>query len=204
LNPFNQNPLTDDELQQDCLFYISYEGKPVKASRLFAGYEHEEQIKKLASHYNMDADHYRKVEYNAEIITRIRQNRHTVPGEAAGTAMLKKSRFGFRDLSAIPTYEEAYHQLIADLIMQQITSTKLVLKDTPVKKIFVDGGFSKNAIYMRLLADAFADMEVYASSVSLATAMGAALAIHNHWNTRPLPKDVIDLKFYAASHDDQL
>lgn len=203
LNPYNQNPLTEKELQQDCLFYISYEGKPVKASRLFAGYEHEEQTKKLAKHYNTDADHYRTIDYNADIMTTIRQNKQTVSREEE-SVMLKKSRFGLRDLTAIPTFEEAYHQLIADLITQQIASTRLVLKDTPVKKIFVDGGFSKNSIYMRLLADAFTDVEVYASSVSLATAMGAALAIHNHWNTGPLPADVIDLKFYAASHDDHI
>ncbi len=35
LNPFNQLPLTAEELQQDCLCYMSFEGKPVKASRLF-------------------------------------------------------------------------------------------------------------------------------------------------------------------------
>lgn len=204
LNPFNQNPLTDEELQQDCLFYISYEGKPVKASRLFAGYEHEAQTKKLAKHYNTDADHYRTIEYNADLMTTIRQKNHPVTRQEEGSAMLKKSLFGSRDLSDITSYEEAYHQLIADLITQQIVSTQLVLKDTPVKKVFVDGGFSKNSIYMRLLADAFADVEVYASSVSLATAMGAALAIHDHWNTCPLPGDVIDLKFYAASHDDHI
>ena len=204
LNPFNQNPLTDKELQQDCLFYISYEGKPVKASRLFAGYEHEEQTKRLATHYNTGADHYKTIEYNADIMTEIRQNKQPVTIEEQETVMLKKSLFGLRDLSAITTYEKAYHQLIADLVTQQIASTHLVLKDTPVKKIFVDGGFSKNLIYMHLLADAFAGVEVYASSVSLATAMGAALAIHNHWNTCSLPGDVIQLQFYPASHDDHV
>jgi sugar (pentulose or hexulose) kinase len=66
-----------------------------------------------------------------------------------------------------------------------------------VNRIFVDGGFSKNAIYMHLLAEAFPEMEVYAASVAQATAVGAALAIHKHWNSKPLPGDIIDLKFYA-------
>src|SRR5262249_35165320 len=39
MNPFNNTPLTVAELQHDCLCYISYQGKPMKASRLFAGYE---------------------------------------------------------------------------------------------------------------------------------------------------------------------
>ncbi|EOR95143.1 Rhamnulokinase RhaK in alpha-proteobacteria [Arcticibacter svalbardensis MN12-7] len=48
LNPFNQLPLTEDELKKDCLCYISYKGNPVKASRLFAGNEHEQQTKKIS------------------------------------------------------------------------------------------------------------------------------------------------------------
>ncbi|MEJ7913933.1 MAG: FGGY-family carbohydrate kinase, partial [Chitinophagaceae bacterium] len=93
------------------------------------------------------------------------------------------------------------HQLIADLITQQLASTWLILKDSPVKRIFVDGGFSKNPVYMHLLAAAFTDIEVYAASVAQATAMGAALAIHKHWNSRSLPGDIIDLKYYVTQED---
>ena len=70
-----------------------------------------------------------------------------------------------------------------------------------MKRIFVDGGFSKNAIYMYLLAEAFPAIEVYAASVAQASALGAALAIHPHWNTKPLPPGIIDLKLYSVTHD---
>ena len=46
LNPFNNTPLTEEELNNDCLCYIQYKGLPVKANRLFAGYEHEQQVQK--------------------------------------------------------------------------------------------------------------------------------------------------------------
>ena len=90
---------------------------------------------------------------------------------------------------------------MADLINQQIKSTSLVLRGTAVKIIFVDGGFSKNPIYMYLLAEAFPHIEVYAASVAQASALGAALAIHPQWNTKPLPADIIDIKLYAVAHD---
>ncbi|HEY1193816.1 MAG TPA: carbohydrate kinase, partial [Flavobacterium sp.] len=61
---------------------------------------------------------------------------------------------------------------------------------------FVDGGFSKNSIYMNLLAEAFPDVEVYAASMAQASALGAALAIHQNWNPKPIQNDLIDLKFY--------
>ncbi|MEO6915239.1 MAG: carbohydrate kinase, partial [Chitinophagaceae bacterium] len=99
------------------------------------------------------------------------------------------------------SYEEAYHQLIYDIIDQQLISTRLVLEDSGVKRIFVDGGFSRNPIYMYLLAAGFPEMEVFAASVAQATAMGAALAIHKHWNKKPLPGNIIDLKYYALNQD---
>ena len=43
--------LSDYELHEDCLCYLSYEGEAVKASRIFAGYEHEQQVKRLADHF---------------------------------------------------------------------------------------------------------------------------------------------------------
>ncbi|MES2113188.1 MAG: FGGY family carbohydrate kinase, partial [Bacteroidota bacterium] len=58
LNPFNQLPLTAGELQNDCLQYLQYKGKPVKASRLFSGFEHEQQGQRIAAHFNYDAAHF--------------------------------------------------------------------------------------------------------------------------------------------------
>ena len=199
LNPYNQSPLTEDELKKDCLLYLAYKGNPVKASRLFAGYEHEEQVKRLAGFFKVEVNYYKQVAYNRNLISKLRDNPQ-VSGE--GEAMNPgKSLFGGRDLGEFNNYEEAYHQLISDLVQQQLLSTNLVLKDSRVKRIFVDGGFSKNPIYMHLLAAAFPDIEIFAASVAQATAMGAALAIHRFWNKNPLPENIIDLKYYTLSHD---
>jgi len=99
-------------------------------------------------------------------------------------------------LSNFKTYEIAYHQLMLDLVEQQFFSTNLVIHNSPVKKIFVDGGFSKNSIFMNLLAEAYPDIEVFAASMAQASALGAALAIHQNWNPKPIQNDLIDLKFY--------
>lgn len=69
LNPFNSSPLTEEELKQDCLCYLSYQGQRVKAARLFAGYEHEQQTKRLAEHYNKTADYFIPVEFDPVIIS---------------------------------------------------------------------------------------------------------------------------------------
>lgn len=181
LNPFNDVPLSKEELAQDCLCYLSYEGRPVKASRLFAGNEHEQQVKRIAAHFNQHAVHYRSIPYDARIMR-----------------TLKPGVFEQRDLDTFSSDVEAYHQLVLDIAVQQYHSTQLVLKDRPVKRIFVDGGFGKNEIYMHLLASMFPDMEVYAATIPQATALGAALALHAAWNSQPLPEGIIELKRYKT------
>lgn len=196
LNPFNNTMLSDYELDEDCLCYLSYEGKPVKASRLFAGYEHEQQTKKLAEHFKKPIDYFSTFDCDLEILKRLKKRKPVKEKKVSN----RQSDFQFRDLHDYETYEEAYHQLIADIMKQQVRSTKLVLKGAYVKRIFVDGGFSKNPIYMYLLAETFPKVEVYAASVPQASALGAALAIHQHWNTKELPADIIDLKLYSVTH----
>jgi sugar (pentulose or hexulose) kinase len=198
LNPFNDQPLTLKELECDCLSYMTYQGKPVKASRLFAGNEHEQQVKRIAGFFNQNHLYYRSIEYDNQIIDDLQKNENSDLKNMPLKDLLKESPFQQRDLSAFSSVEEAYHQLISDIVTQQFASTQLVLKGTAAKRIFVDGGFSKNAIYMNLLASFFPEMEVFAASMAQATALGTALSIHNTWNKKPLPDDIIKLKHFST------
>lgn len=189
-NPFNTTALTKEQLEQDTLFYLTYSGTPVKASRLFAGQEHETQIKRIAEHYDISTAKLRNLSMNWDLMDSIKA-RFNFENTALDT-------FSKRDLSVFASYEEAYHILIMDLVISQLASTKLVLGETKITRIFVDGGFSKNTIYMNLIAYYFKDIEVFAASMAQATAIGAALVIHRHWNPNPIPHDLIELKYYRA------
>lgn len=191
LNPFNESELTAKELENDCLCYLQYQGKPVKASRVFAGYEHEQQVVRIANHFNQSTSHYKSIEYNQLLIKSL-EHGAWYPNE------LKESGFGLRSLSDFNSDVEAYHQLMLDMVNQQVYATRLVLDKVPVKRIFVDGGFSKNPIYMNVLAAALPEMEVFAASMAQATAIGTALVLHKHWNSYVIPSDIIELKYYSA------
>ncbi len=157
LNPFNDEPLTPEELAQDCLCYLSYDGKPVKAARYFGGHEHEQAVIKLAEEYGVNPDFYQsKLSESAEL-------------------------------------SECYNSFMRQLIGRQLHSTRLALGKTPVRHIFVDGGFSKNELYMKLLAQSFPKIKVYAAEVAQATALGAALSVHTAWNEKPVPQNLITL-----------
>ncbi|HTR29113.1 MAG TPA: FGGY family carbohydrate kinase [Puia sp.] len=195
MNPFNNAPLTAGELQQDCLCYMSYQGRPVKASRLFAGYDHEQQVRRLADHFQRPPDAAAAVRFDPACMENLRA-RVGVP-ISGDLRPVTASVFARRDLAAFEHFEQAYHCLLMDIMEQQVRSVRLVLDATRVRRIFVDGGFGRNDLYMHLLAEAFPGMEVFASSVSQATAIGAALAIHRHWNAGPVPEDIIELKRYG-------
>src|SRR5690606_30337993 len=100
LNPFNHTPLTKAELEADCLCYIQYQGTPVKASRLFTGYEHEQQVKRIAEHFGQPTSRYRNMVYNDRIVTELRK-------AASGPIPIgsKVSAFTQRDLSDYSTDE---------------------------------------------------------------------------------------------------
>jgi sugar (pentulose or hexulose) kinase len=198
INPFNQLPLTKEELENDCLCFLTYDAKPIKASRLFAGNEHEQQTKRISNHFNVSAAYFRTMEFDPEINTKL-QKKNRQGNFADNKINLKTSLFAERKMDDFDNAEEAYHQLMMDIIAQQYVSTKLVLKGTNVKRIFVDGGFSKNSIYMNLLAGRFPGMEIFAASIPQATAMGAALAIHDSWNEKPVPDDMIEVKCFSET-----
>lgn len=195
LNPFNKTPLTTHELENDCLCYLTFQGRPVKASRLFAGNEHEQQVKRIAAYSNQQPIRYKKIDFDAAIIKKLK----TKPTPENQYSNLKESVFEKRELSSFSSDVEAYHQLMLDIVQQQVISTKLILEDNKTKRIFVDGGFSNNAVFMNLLAIYFPDIEIFAASVAQATAVGAALAIHSSWNKEELPNDIIELKYFSGS-----
>ena len=191
-NPFNNDPLTNEELKADCLCYMEYNGNSVKASRLFAGYEHEQQTRRLAEHFETKEDHFFNVCFDPSLL-----DAALFLNTTASTG-IHTSGFENENLDKFASYEEAYHRFMQRIILQQTASTQLVM-NSDVTRIFVDGGFSRNSVYMNLLSAMFPGKEIFAATVSQATAIGAALAIHKHWNTKPVAADMIELKLYATA-----
>ncbi|HEY8733607.1 MAG TPA: carbohydrate kinase, partial [Puia sp.] len=192
MNPFNKIPITAEELRSDCLCYLQFRGEPVKASRLHAGLEHEQQVKRIADHFNQDTSKYKDMEFTPELVYRRKSDAQPDGKLSDGFTFRKRSLAYFR------TDIEAYYQLISDLVDQQFLSTSLVVGSCGVEAIFVDGGFSNNSIFMHLLANRFSGLEVFAASLPQATALGAALSIHGVWNSKLMPKDMIGLTHYPT------
>lgn len=178
MHPFNESPLTADELANDVLCYLQPNGKPVKASRLFGGHFHEEQVARMEAHFGGSFQDCRFSDRVFEL--------------KPLASSVYECAFAARNLTDFPDLASAYDQFMVDLVGQQLYSLNLLLKDAPVKQLLVDGGFSKNEWYMRLLANALPEVAVYAAEVAQASALGAALMVYSG----ELPKDLIQLKRY--------
>lgn len=186
INPFNEEPLSPEELANDCLCYLKTDGKPIKASRLLGGLYHEQEAAKIAQSFGVPPGQLMEMKYDPEIqVERLSLENYRIENPVTGVE---------RSWEKYETAEQAYHQLMADLVALQKRSSDLVLKSAPVKKMFVDGGFGKSRIFMKMLAEAYAGTEVHTSEVPQASALGAALVLHHHWNSRPVPEDLIKLK----------
>lgn len=196
LNPFNNQPLTAEELNQDCLCYLTETGKAVKASRLFAGKWHEEQVFKMASHFHLKPEYFSHIKYspgNMEQALKINASNSVLIEDTLQNQVNRLSSF---DLNLYPSAEIAYHRFMYQLVHSQSASTNLVLESTNIKNMYVDGGFSKNELFMQILANIFPSKSIYAASVAQASALGAALAIHNKWNKKPIPGNLVSLHNY--------
>ena len=194
MNPFNGDPLTRTELENDCLCYLSFSGRPVKASRLFAGFEHEQQVERLAEYFQKNKNYFQTIVFDPDIVLKLK-SRGEPDGSNRPAALQAHSGFALRDLAAFDSMEWAYHRLLMDIMEEQAASIRLILSDS-VKRIFVDGGFAKNLVYMHLLATAFPLLEVFSAHIAQASAVGAAMAIHEHWNRLVKPTDIIEVKYF--------
>lgn len=196
LNPFNSQPLSLEELRADCLCYCSYTGQPVKASRLFAGHEHDQESRRIASHFGIQTDFFTTLPFDRSIIAKLKEQ--PIPKPALAEMGLMDSGFSRRELNSFDSAALAYYQLLLDLIDAQTASSSLVLKGPPVQQLFVDGGFSHNEGYMQLLAAAFPQFRLYSADLAQASALGAALAIHHHWNSQSIPSQFVSTRQIEA------
>jgi glycerol kinase len=83
------------------------------------------------------------------------------------------------DKTEIPynTFEHAYHHLMIELTMIQVKIIKRVMDDKIIDNLYIDGGFTDNDIYVKLLAHYLKNTQVMTTDSALGSSIGAAIAI---------------------------
>ncbi|AWX43711.1 hypothetical protein HME9304_00702 [Flagellimonas maritima] len=177
MNPFTENSLTIEDLGHNCLHYMRIDGNPVRASRFFMGNEYKLQVKKLTEHFNKSDGHHRGMKFDFDIYRKIQEN--TAPHFKFEGIQLKHERAKNTNLSVFDSFEEGYHQLMFELLRLQYQTIKRAIGNSPIKKIYIDGGFTDNDIFVKLIANHFKQYKVRTTQSPLGSALGAAMVMGN-------------------------
>lgn len=163
MNPFNDTPLTDEDFGDDCLCYLTPEGRQVKSSRLFAGPMHEQVMEVMRKVYGLSGNAIHDIVFDQD----------KIPTPVITTHRRGSSAETIEEYTGLDA-EEHYHMGMMKIVKLLKPKVERIL--TPdVKQIFVDGGFSQNKVFMAMLAAAFPGLQVTAASVPQASAIGAVM-----------------------------
>jgi len=182
MNPFNDEKLTTEQLDKDCLCYMSITMQPVKSSRLFLGHMHETGLKIINDHFKKPEGYYIKVKKDKKLAATLK-SKYRDNKIFFQTGAYSREFREYVDMYEFSSFEEAYHQLMNELCDLTSDSIRLVLPgNDDIENIYITGGFSKNELFLHLICEAFPEKKVFTTEISNSSALGAALVISG---TRP-------------------
>ncbi|MCH8904263.1 MAG: carbohydrate kinase [Bacteroidetes bacterium] len=180
-NPFSNREITEDDLRRDCLYYMTTDGNPVKASRIFLGKEHEYQSSRIAKHFDLQPDFYKNFHFDKNLIEKLLVSGNQLnPAHLANSGPVRLGSIEEWDLTAFDDHLSAYHQLILDLACLQKISIDLSKEEMSAGDLFIEGAFSKNNIFLELLAAFYADLNLKVSALKNTAALGALLVLDSN------------------------
>ena len=177
MNPFNTEKLTSDQLDMDCLCYMSITRQPVKSSRLFLGHLHETVLKEICIHFGKPDDYYKKIKADKQL-SALLKSKFNSKKVFFQTGPYSRDLKEYIDMYEFSTFEEAYYQLMNELGDLTIEAINLILPQVDdTENIYLTGGFSKNELFQNVISGAYPEKSVYTSEIANGSALGAALVV---------------------------
>ena len=177
LNPFSEEILSDDDIKKGCLNYMRIDGRPVKATRIFFGKEYQVQIEKMCAYFKKGKNAHKKMLFDKRTSQQLNnQFKSKFCFEYLGEIREQPDK---TDYSAFKSFKAGYHQLMMELMILQKESMKLAIGKTVVKKIYIDGGFADNDVFIKLLGFHFPDVKIRSTQSPIGSALGAAMVIND-------------------------
>lgn len=177
MNPFNDERLTSDQLDKDCLCYMSITRQPVKSSRLFLGHLHDEGLRFINEHFRKPDGHYKRVKADKKLAASLK-SKYGRKKIFFKTGTYSREFMDYVDMYEFSDFEEAYHQLMNELCDLTVESIRLVLQEKDdIANFYITGGFSKNELFLHNIWEAFRQKMVFTSEISNSSALGAALVV---------------------------
>lgn len=191
LNAFNSESLSKKDISDNCLNYLRIDGKRVKASRFFMGNEYRLQVEKLCEYYHKEYGYHRGVKFDQKIYLFLIE-KPSVYFKFEGISLQRLPQK--TELEPFDTFEEAYHQLMIELMELQVDTINKAIGNSTIKKIYIDGGFTDNDVFMKLMSHHFSSFKVLSTHSPLGSALGAAMVISDKQITSQFLKENYRMK----------
>ncbi|MDH3649441.1 MAG: FGGY family carbohydrate kinase [Saprospiraceae bacterium] len=181
MNPFNSDALTKEALMHDCLNFQQINGGAVRSARLFLGREYDLQKRHLNQHFGKKKGYQDNITFDMKIYRRLESlNKYAYRFESLPPLDGQPEKTNLHEFNS---YEDGAHQLMRELVEAQVHTCQWARGKSAIRKVYIDGGFARNNLFVQTLKYMMPEMEIYTSNASIGSALGAAIAI----SEMPLP-----------------
>jgi len=129
----------------------------------------------MHQHFNQEYGFHRDVTFNNDIYSK--QKKHFKPCFKFKHITIPRKQPSKTNLNQFGTFEEALHQLVIELVELQSLCIRRAIGSTEIKRIYIDGGFADNNLYLQMLVDYFPGYKLMTTKSPLGSALGAAIVI---------------------------
>jgi sugar (pentulose or hexulose) kinase len=178
MNPFSKEILTKEQLNNNCLCFMTPEKQMVKSSMQFLGHVHEEYLRALSRYFNVEIKHHLSIQLDEDTsVAILTKNECFFLKEPIGTDFKANPD----SLKQFETYQAAYYQLMFEICEVINRSIELVLdQNNRLETIYISGGFILNPIFIDFIRKLKNEYNVRISDVKNESALGAALLMKNY------------------------
>ncbi|ANW96391.1 hypothetical protein AXE80_08915 [Wenyingzhuangia fucanilytica] len=178
MNPFSKEKLTQNQLTNNCLCFMTPEKQQIKSSMQFLGRLHEVYLEPLAKHFNTDVDTHLELGLDSKYCAKlIKKDKRVFLSEGIDQDFEAKPEL----LEKFKTYKKAYYQLTYEISKKVAAGIDLILdKDNGLKEVYISGGFNKNEMFVEFLSLLRKDVEFKISNCKSESALGAAMLMKDY------------------------
>ena len=178
MNPFSKEQLTQSQLENNCLCYLTTDKKQVKSSMQFLGHVHEMNVLEFSSFFEKESDYYFNIALDKDACIKTFKDSKKI---FFPNGIPDNYKADFSQLRSFNNFDEAYNQLLFEISQMVFSGLGNILdKENKLKNIYVSGGFNKNVFFMEYLSLMMPDLNIEPSKVKNTSALGAALLMKEY------------------------
>ncbi|MCG9792319.1 FGGY family carbohydrate kinase [Flavobacterium algicola] len=182
MNPYSKESLTQEQLNNDCLCFMTPDKQQIKSSMQFLGCVHEVNAIELSNHYGVTKSHFLDFTLDAGRCTTIlaKKEHKFFPDDIPENFISELKNFDCFD-----DYEHAYYQLIYEIAERVYQGILRILdKNNSLKEVYISGGFKRNDMFVEYLRQMMPNQQILFPKGENASALGAAILMKKYLNYR--------------------